>query len=348
MEDEYHMSRSFSRALSAGVLAIGLSLPQAVEAADTPDTTDYVMSDFETATLSTPLWGFWYTFTDRNSATEVDTVYGNSYLTSFDSTGQPLLDSLFMPDVRSFPPGYSEFSTRALRFAYVLGDRKLSCGAACTYEPYVGFGIGFSTQVEYLDLTGSPGIAFWAKAESAPVVMDVSVGTVDTSTAAIGAPDYSMLVTVDTVWKQYVIPLVAGPDFAQPAWGPRKPFDATKVKGMNFGINRGANPEDTINAVLIDDLSILDWTYVEPVDPSSIRKASAASAMRLAIRREGGRVLVRLPDQYAGRSGVVEAVDASGRVRARQAFGAAIREIALDFGGAVPSGLLYRVRTSAR
>jgi hypothetical protein len=339
------MPRDFFRTLSACTLAAGIFLPVGAGADEPADTTDYIMSDFETASLSTPLWGFWYTFTDVNSATAVDTVMGNSYLTSFDEFGQPLLDSLFMPDARTFPPGYSEFSTRALRFAYVLGNRRLSCGDSCTYAPYVGFGIGFSTQAEYLDLTGSPGIAFWAKAESAPLVMEVSVATVDTAT---GAPDYSMRLAVDTTWKRYTIPLAAGPGFAQPDWGPRKPFDITKVKGMGFGINRGTNPDDTANAVLIDDLTILDWIYVEPVDPASVRQGAAASAMRLAIRREGGRVLVRLPSQYSGRTGEVEAVDASGRVRARQAFGAAMQEVALDFGGAVPAGLLYRVRLQGR
>lgn len=346
------MPSHFFRAASACALAAGLSLPvsgraaEPIDIADTADTTDYVMSDFESASLSTPLWGFWYTFTDINSATEVDTIFGNSYLTSFDSLGMPLLDSLFMPDARTFPPGYSESSSRSMRFAYVLGDRRLSCGADCTYDPYVGFGTGFTTQFEYLDLTGSPGIAFWAKSEVAPVVMEVSVLTVD---SVADAPDYSMRVTVDTVWERFVIPLKAGPEFAQPAWGPRKPFDAAKVKGMNFGINRGTNPDHLANAVLVDDVTVLDWVFVDP--SVAIRKAAvspAQSALRLDIRREGGLVRVRLPERYAGRIGAVEAVDASGRVRARQAFGAAMKEVALDFGGAVPAGLLYRVRLHGR
>lgn len=313
------------------------------------DTTDYVMSDFEAGMLDTPLWGFWYVFTDRNTPTAVDTVMGNSFLTSFDSTGFPLFDTLGFPDARTFPQGHDSSSTRALRFGYSLGDRKLSCGTACLYEPYVGFGVGFTTRFDTLDLTGATGIAFWAKTDSATVVMNVSVATRDSVTTAA---DYSKRVTVDATWKRYVIPLVAGPDFMQPSWSPKKPFKVTQVKGMGFGITRGDNPTQLTNAVTIDDLTVLGWKFVEPdivIDPSSARRSAAPGAMRLAVRREGGRAHIRLPNRYAGLRGEVEAVDASGRVRARQAFGATMSEVTLEFGsGTVPAGLQYRVRAQAR
>lgn len=343
------MSSRFTRALPVCALGAALALPQALSAAGRADTADYVMSDFEAGMLDTPLWGYWYVFTDRNTATAVDTVYGNSFLTTFDSTGFPLFDTLGFPDAKTFPPGYNESSTRALRFGYSLGDRKLSCGAACLYEPYVGFGVGFTTRFDTLDLTGATGIAFWAKADSAPLVMNVSVATKD---SVATAADYAKRISVDTAWKRFVIPLAAGPDFLQPTWSPKKPFRPSQVKGMGFGISRGENTGHPANAVTIDDLTILGWKFVEPdivIDPSSTRRSAMPGALRLTVTREGGRAHIRLPARYAGMRGEVEAVDASGRVRARQSFGATMSEVTLEFGsGAVPAGIQYRVRAQGR
>lgn len=300
---------------------------------------DYVVTDFESGQLNTPLNGYWYVFTDRNSATPVDTVFGNSVLTSFDEGGFPFYDSLGNPDPRTFPAGHGDGSTRALRFAYQLGDRRLSCGESCTYAPYVGFGLGFSTLADTVDLTGAAGIAFWAKAEKAPLVLNVSVGTRDTSTTA---PDYSQRFVLDTAWKRCTIELKASEAFKQPAYGPRKPFNPTVVKSMNFGVNRGENDSLPENALHLDDLVILAWSWV---DPTAIprRPARAGSAPKLALSWAGSLVRIRLPEAWAGKPGQVQAVDAAGRILGRAAFGPAMHEVALDVGRTARQGVRFRI-----
>lgn len=267
---------------------------------------DYVISDFETGQLNTPLNGFWYFFTDRNSATPVDTVFGNSTLSSVDEYGFPFYDSLGLPDARTFPPGRDSASRHSLKFAYSLGDRRLSCGTACTYAPYVGFGLGFSTLSDTVDLSTAAGIAFWARAEKAPLVLNVSVATRDTTT---NAPDYSQRLVIDTAWKRYTIELKASDVFKQPSYGARKPFVSSLVKAMNFGVNRGEN--DSLlaeNALYLDDLVILDWEYV---DPTGVRRVAARRASAGAdLAGSGGRMRYLLP---VGRGkGLI--VDVSGRI----------------------------------
>lgn len=292
--------------LFLGVAGIaGLASPASAQTAPA----DWIVNDFEMGTLSTPMNGFWYFFTDRNSATEIDTVMGNSSITSISESGTPFYDTVtFEPDARTFPPGRDSTTKRALKFGYTLGDRRLGCGALCTYDPYVGFGLGFSTMTNTLDFSTSGGIAFWARAEKDSIIVNVSIGAEDTT---VGAPDYSQRFKIDTVWKRYVINLVASDDFKQPAWGPRKPFNATLVKSMNFGVNRGENSVVTENALLVDDLVVIGWEYV---DPSSVRRPLAGrAAARMDFSRSGGRVRYLVP----GQAGKGLTVDISGRVHLR-------------------------------
>lgn len=285
--------------LGAAGLACGAA---SVSAQATPG--DWVVNDFESGSLGTPMGGFWYFFTDKNSATAVDTVFGNSVLTSVDEFGFPFSDSLGQPDARTFPPGRNAASTRSLKFGYALGDRPLSCGAACTFAPYVGFGLGFSTMTPTLDFSTSGGIAFWARAEKDSIVLNVSIAAEDTTT---GAPDYSQRFVIDTTWKRYTIKLVASTEFKQPPYGPRKPFNATLVKAMNFGVNRGENNVVTENALFLDDLVVIGWEYV---DPTGVRRPTAhRGATRLDLSGRGGRMRFVVP----GQQGKGRAVDASGR-----------------------------------
>ena len=285
------------------------------------DTADYVMTDFESGQiLGTPLNGYWYNFTDRNTATSIDSIYGNSRLTSFDSSGFPFTDSLGYYDARTFPPGRSgDSASHCLRFAYALGDRKLSCGAACSYEPYVGFGMRFTTMADTVDLTGATAISFWAKAEDSAVTVDVSVGTRDTTP---NSADYGQTFTVGPGWKQYTINLAPSGDFKQPTWAAHKTFNPKVATGVGFGINLGANKARPVNAVLIDDLVIQDWAYVDPnTIPDAIaahRPAPAVGGLRAMRTSEGLRVV--LPESYRNRGGTLQAVDARGAVRGSAEF----------------------------
>lgn len=297
---------SFEKVFRTGLMigAAGIAWGAAPVSAQTAPG-DWVVNDFESGTLNTPMNGFWYFFTDRNSPTVVDTVMGNSTLTSVDESGFPFFDSLGSPDVRTFPPGRDANSTRSLKFGYVLGDRPLSCGTSCTYAPYVGFGFGFSTITNTLDFSTSGGIAFWARAEKDSLVMNISIGAEDTTT---GAPDYSQRFKIDTTWKRYTINLVASEVFKQPPYGPRKPFNATLVKTMNFGVNKGDNPTVTENALFLDDLVVIGWEYV---DPTGVRRPVAGRAgTRVDLPGRGSRVRYRVP----GQQGKGLTVDAAGRL----------------------------------
>lgn len=298
-----YFNQGIRSGLALGIAGIAMGAAPASAQSTVPD---WIVNDFELGTLSTPMNGFWYFFTDRNSATPIDTIYGNSSVTSVDESGFPFYDTVtFEPSVRTFPPGHDSTSMRALKFGYVLGDRPLSCGEACTYAPYVGFGLGFSTMTSSLDFSTSGGIAFWARAEKDSIVVNVSIGAEDTT---LDAPDYAQRFVVDTTWKRYTINLVASTDFKQPTWGPRKPFNAAMVKSMNFGVSRGENSLVTENALLIDDLVVIGWEYV---DPTSVRRPVAGrAATRVELQGRKGSLRYLVP----GRQGKRMAVDISGRV----------------------------------
>jgi hypothetical protein len=258
------------------------------------DTNNYIMSDFEiTNPMSTPLNGFWFTYGDRLTATEIDTIMGNSRVTSFDSsTGGPLYDSLYNYDVKTFPIGRTgEVGSRSMRFAYELGDRRLSCGGTCTYDPYVGFGLTFTTLMDtagnnILDFTGATAISFWAKAEKDSITVNISVGTKDTTT---NASDYGKTLTISgPEWKKYTISLVEPTGLTQPSWAAKKPFDLKRATGIGFGINRGMNSLAPSNTLLIDDVVIENWKYVDPAEVVAVRSPNRAHASR-----SGGRLQIQ-------------------------------------------------------
>jgi hypothetical protein len=253
-----------------------------------PDTTNYNMSDFEISNpMSTPLNGFWFTYGDRLTPTEIDTVMGNSRITSFDSSsGGPLYDSLYNYDERTFPVGRSGVAgSRSMRFAYELGDRRLSCGAACTYDPYVGFGLTFTTMMDtagynILDLTGATAISFWAKAEKDSIMVNFSVGTKDTTP---NTSDYGKTLKITgPEWKKYTISLVEPTGMTQPSWATKKSFDLKRATGIGFGINRGTNSLLPSNTLFIDDVVIENWQYVDPT--VAVRSPNRAHASRSAGR----------------------------------------------------------------
>lgn len=294
------------------------------------DTSEYMMTDFESGQiLGTPLNGYWYNYTDRNTATAIDTVFGNSRITSFDSSGFPFTDSMGFYDARTFPVGRAgDSGTHSLRIAYALGDRKLSCGGTCSYDPYIGFGMRFTTMADTLNLTGATAITFWAKSEDSTVVMDISVGTRDTTT---GASDYSQSFTIGKEWKQYEIRLVPSADFKQPAWAARKPFNLAVATGVNFGISLGANAGRPVNGVLVDDLAIQHWEYVDPntIPDALVHRDAAAFGRALRSRPIEGGMRITLPEAYAMKRGRIEAVDARGFLLGAKAFSPRMGEVDL-------------------
>lgn len=312
-------------------LILAAALTSAAQAyAGGADTSEYMMSDFESGQiLGTPLNGYWYNYTDKNTATAIDTVYGNSRITSFDSSGFPFTDSMGYYDARTFPVGRAgDSGTHSLRIAYALGDRKLSCGAACSYDPYIGFGMRFTTNADTLDLTGATAITFWAKSEDSTVVVDVSVGTRDTTT---GASDYSQSFTIGKEWKQYEILLVTSAVFKQPAWAARKPFDPKVATGVNFGISLGANPGRPENGILVDDLAVRNWVYVDPntIPDALVRRAASDYGGGVRSRPIEGGLRISLPEAYGMKRGRIEAVDAGGRVLGSSVFSPRMAEVDL-------------------
>lgn len=320
------------------------------------DTASYVMTNFDDFQLTTPLFGFWFGYTDRNSKAFPDTLLtGESFLWTWDSLGMaPLFDSLGMPDSATFPVGYNGAPGRAMKVGYQLGSRRLTCGGTCSYDPYIGFGTGFSTMGDRtLDLSSATTISFWAKADSAPLVVGVSVS--DTT----AAPDYGQNFTLTKEWKQYRITLAASLEFKQPNYGIKEPFNKKIITGLNFGINKGSNPLIARNAIYVDDITIQNWKYVEPpveeppVDTTTAilpGNASRMGAKGIRVSRSGDLIRFSLPAAYANQEGTVEAVDAMGHVLGRARFGRQAGEVAMRITAAAngSKGVYVRVITKAK
>lgn len=345
------MRMNYSGWAMGAALFLAISAQDAAAQADTTsDTTDYEVSNFNSRMLDTPWWGFWYTFTDRLTKTADTSIMGNSYFSNLDSTGSPIYDSLGWPDSTIFPRGRSGDSLDyALRYSWVLGDRPLSCGDSCTYAPYLGFGMGFTSQgAGILNLRGSAHITFWAKSDSADLVFSVAVTDSNTATE-----DYSRRFTVDNTWKKYDIPLVASALFAQPPYAnPKTPFDPTILKGLNFGINKTENPERHINGLTLDDIFIEDWKFVDPMyvppvdDPIRVAPRAQSGSGRLTIQRSGDLLRLRLPSAYADKQGTVEAMDATGRVLGKVDFGRQAGELVMRLPGSAlaNSRIFYQIK----
>lgn len=247
----------------AAMIAAALATPGRPRAGDfrRSEIPEYVMADFEgTDPLTTPLQGYWYFADDRYTPTANDMIPGNSLITSFDRLGKPLLDSSGDYDSASLPTGHGGAEgTRSLRVAYVLGDRMLSCGGSCRYDPFIDFGLIFTTRAGTLDLTGAAEIAFWGKADSDTVTVDVAVGTDDTTQ---NAADYAQTFAIGPAWTRCVIRLEPSAGFRQPERSAHKPFDLSRAYGLKFGINRGGNARAPVNGLSLDDVVIANWSAV--------------------------------------------------------------------------------------
>ncbi len=276
---------------SLGVATLVSILAGGASAQPNPaDTAHYVMADFESNIQSTPLNGYWFTYTDVGSASAADTALkGNSVITSLDSSGNPFFDTNFNYDARTYPLGrLGDSNTHALHMGFALGDRPLGCGDNCSYAPYVGWGLNFTTRFSpnnTLDFTGATAFSFWAKSDSDTVVVGISFNILDTN--ARNAADYGMSLKIGPVWKKYTISLGASTPLTQPTWTTAKAFDLKSVTGIGFSFNKGSNPLRPTNGIVLDDVLIENWKFVEPViepepepEPLAIHNGAKSASAR--------------------------------------------------------------------
>jgi hypothetical protein len=249
-------------AIWAAVLAASLGAAERAPAGTAARRADsaYVMADFEGPDpLTTPLKGYWFFGDDRYTPTANDMIPGNSEIISFDFQGKPRLDSSGGFDTASFPAGRGGGKgTRSMRVAYVLGNRMLSCGGPCRFDPFIAFGLVFTTWSGTLDLSGATSISFWARSDSDTVRFDAAVATDDTTR---DAADYAQAFAVGPEWTRCVIDLKPSDLFKQPEGSAAKPFDPSRAYGLNFTVNRGANASDPANALILDDVGVAGWAY---------------------------------------------------------------------------------------
>ena len=254
------------------------------------DTTNYLLADFETSLGTTPWYGYWFHFTDVGSKSAADTaLMGNSTITSLDSMGYPFYDDSGYYDRKTYPLGRSgEPDSHSSRMAFALGDRPLSCAppAGCSYAPYVGWAMIFTTQHgsnpnDTIDLTGAAAISFWAKSDTDTVTVNFSLIIRDSN----NLPDYSMAIKVGPQWTKYNISLnPATLLLKQPEWATKKPFDLRHVAGMGFGFNRADNGKLPTNGMSIDDILIENWKYDDPNLVDAIRPSTRMSRSRAGYR----------------------------------------------------------------
>ncbi|MBW8889594.1 MAG: hypothetical protein JF616_17700 [Fibrobacteres bacterium] len=265
------------------------------------DTVDYKLSTFDYGLQAGSWGGYWFEYSDMNSAAASDTTLrGNSYFTAGDSiTGAPFPnnDTSGAYDPRSYTLDRTGDTTlHSFHMGFALGNRKLSCGTACSYDPYIGWGMNFSYRTppdDTVDLTGSTGISFWAKADTDTAVVSFSVATLDSTP---GAADYSQVFKIGPTWAKYTCKLVASAEFAEPSYAAVKPFNPARATGMGWNFSKGLNAKHPTNGIEIDDLAIDHWTDYPPEDGiRSVSRASAAHAgWRLQI--QGSQIRLVRPD----------------------------------------------------
>jgi hypothetical protein len=294
--------------------------------------------DFEANQEISTLQAYGGTYTDSNEFSN-DSIRGNSILTTYKVHENP--DSL------QWVPGYQPLSITALKLGYRLGTVMLGCGTdpVCEYAPHVGFAISFSQTWDPLDLTGATHITFWAKGRDS-LTVNVSVGMRDT---VENLPRYSQAFKIDTTWKKYSIELKASEVFKLPTWVTQVPFEAARANAISFSINKGENAAHPDNAFFLDDIEIVNWVYTPYVDPTGIfgHGRKAVPLHGLQARFAGDVAFVRVPAALLGKTGMIEALDATGRKVGQAAFGPQALDVSLSVPGASAksAGLYFRAIT---
>lgn len=262
------------------------------------DTANVSLATFDYGRGGTNWGGYWFQYSDVNSVSAADsTLMGNSYFTYADSaTGNPYPNDTITGDYdkRTFPVDRSGDTTlHSYHMGFALGTRNLSCGTACSYAPYIGWGMNFTYKPapdDTIDLTGSTGISFWAKADTDTVTVSFSVSTLDTA-------GYSQEFHIGPTWAKYTCKLVASADFKQPSYVTQKPFKPSLATGIGWNFNRGSNAKHPTNGIIMDDVLIEHWTEYPPEDDAvrPVARASAAHAgWRLQV--QGSQIRLVRPD----------------------------------------------------
>lgn len=291
----------------------------------------FTIVSFESSSMQSTLGVYGGSYADNNEKNNDTVTFGNSLLTTF-----PYHENT---DSTLWVPGYGGESFTAMQLGYQLGTVMLGCGENCTYAPHVGFAIGFSSEFDPIELTGATHITFWAKGRDS-LTVNVSVGMRDT----VKSPaDYSQRFVIDTTWKKYSIKLEASDDLTLPNWVPQIPFDVVRVNSMAFSISKDLNADHPDNALFLDDIQIVNW--VESYVSGTFRQGrNAGKARSLQARFTGDIALVRLPAAFLGKSGVIEALDATGRKVGKAGFGPQALDVSLRVPGASSksAGLYFR------
>ncbi len=322
--------KTANRIFGTGLIAFGAIFPAAI-ASQSPVPVFRII-DFESNQVQSILHAYGGTYTDNGETANDSVTSGNSILTTFQFHDDP--DSLY------WVPGYSDSSSYAFKLGYQLGTVLLGCGTGCTYPPHVGVNFRFFT--DSMDLSTATHLTFWAKADDS-LKVDVTVGMREENPD----PRYSQLFVIDTAWKKYSIELKPSADFALPSWAPERPFNVAAVEAIGFSISKGNNPDTIGNALYIDDIEIVNWEYIPPdIDVKTRGQALRRGARNLEARIAGGIAYVRIPERLAGRTGIVEAMDAQGRKLGQAAFGPQVSEVGLKLPGAGTSGagLYFRLK----
>ena len=213
-----------------------------------------MLSDFESGAGQNALSAYWYYFTDSGNE-------GNSKVTTMDSvTGYW--------DMTSVGEGFSS-SVYSGRMGFVFGDKRPVCGPACTFDPEVTMATNLFSADTVLDLTGATRINFAARSET-PAKVTFLVLTAGVKDFA----HYQQVVDIGKEWKEYSVVLQASPNFNQPSWGARVPFDLSKVTQLHWKVSKALNKTLAGDTLLIDDVKIIGW---EPPIVTALRPRQALS-----------------------------------------------------------------------
>jgi hypothetical protein len=262
-----------------------------------------LLSEFETPGAWNTQGSAWYCFSDKTNG-------GESAVTT--------ADSLFNWDAAAMAPG-ADGSSGSLKVGFRFGATLPSCGTGCTYPAQVGIGTNMAGA---LDITGATAISFWAKAD-APMAVSLGMGTTEVTDNG----NFTRLVPITAAWTRYVVALS---DLTQPDWASPVAFDPAHVLSLGFGISKGDNPSLSAGSFYLDNVAIEGWA--PPMDPSRILSAGHRAAGTGTWVKEN-RLTVEIPAHYAGKPGMVTAVDSKGALLGREGFPAGSGKVEMRLPG---------------
>ncbi|NLL13118.1 MAG: hypothetical protein GX267_06925 [Fibrobacter sp.] len=129
-------------------------------------------------------------------------------------------------------------------------------------KPFVGIGTGLSAkQIDLTKPTEATGVRFKMRSRGEPLTVTFQVETrsiIDAETFAYHGKD---LIATDE-WEEFE---VLFSELTQPGWHKAKdPLDLTEVVQFAWQVHGEKNDEITEGVLDLDDIEILDWTYLSP------------------------------------------------------------------------------------